>query len=244
MHLLGTVIILFLTHCLGGVAAFGSTLMALPLLLWSGWDLRSAVAVLLIVGSAQAIHMAWLTWRGADIKALLRIILLAGLGIPFGFAAAEYLPRQTLGICLGAVLVAAGLSRLLEHWCRREWRPPAWALFFLLAAGGVIHGAFGSGGATLTVYARYALKEKSAFRGTLSVMWVILNAIVIGGLIIEGQVGRSVAVVALPGVPVILLATWLGHKLAERLSQERFLDLVSLLLVLAGTMTIARNLVA
>lgn len=244
MDLISTVIILFLTHCLGGVAAFGSTLLALPLLLWSGWDLRSAVAVLLIVGSAQAISMACLTWHDADIKALLRILVLAGLGIPFGFAAAEYLPRQTLEICLGAVLVAAGLSRLLEHWHRREWRPPAWALALLLATGGVIHGAFGSGGATLTVYARFALKEKSAFRGTLSVMWVILNAIVIGGLIMEGQVGPNVAVVALPGVPTILLATWLGHKLAERLSQERFSDLVSVLLFFAGGLMIARNLLA
>ncbi|MCX6971807.1 MAG: hypothetical protein NTV93_16860 [Verrucomicrobia bacterium] len=45
----------------------------------------------------------------------------------------------------------------------------------LLIPGGIIHGAFGTGGAAITIFGRYTLPEKEAFRGSLSLMWVILN---------------------------------------------------------------------
>ncbi|MFW5681986.1 MAG: TSUP family transporter [Phycisphaeraceae bacterium] len=237
-----TLVILFATHLVGGLAAFGSTLLALPLLLLVGWELRPAVGVLLIVGSVQAVSMAVLTGRGADRAALLRMLLVAGAGLPVGFLFAHVLPQTGLQVVLGVVLAAAGASRLIEHWRKREWRPPAWALWTLLGAGGIIHGAFGSGGATLTVYGRYALPTKEAFRGTLSIMWVVLNVFVIGGLIAEGSVGGGVAKVALPGAVAILAATLLGHRLAERLSQARFRDVVAGLLCVAGAVTIARSL--
>ena len=236
-----TLVVLFLTHCLGGVAAFGSALLALPVLLLVGWDLRAAVATLLLVGTVQALHMTWLNWRWVDRRALARILIVAGIGVPIGFLTARMLPERGLGIALGFVLTVAGASRLAEHWTQTQWRPPGWGLQSLLFAGGVIHGAFGSGGATLTVYARYALPEKSRFRGPLSVMWVVLNTAVLVGLFADGAGGRDVATAAALGAPAVLLATWLGNRLAARLSQERFADVVAGLLCLAGLVTIVRN---
>jgi len=237
-----TLVILFATHLVGGVAAFGSTLLALPLLLVIGWELRAAVGMLLLVGSVQAVSMAVMTGRGADRAALLRMLLVAGAGLPVGFLAAEWLPGPGLGVALGGVLAAAGLWRLLEYRRGRAWRPPDWLLWALLGAGGIIHGAFGSGGATLTVYSRYALPTKEAFRGTLSIMWVVLNVFVIGGLIAEGAVGGEVAKVAVPGAIAIFAATLLGHRLAERLPEARFRDVVAGLLCIAGAVTIVRSM--
>ena len=234
--------IMFTTHFLGGIAAFGSALLALPVLLAVGWELRYAMAVLLLVGSIQSVYMAFLTGRNADWKELARILLLAGLAIPIGFLSAEYLPQRALQIALGAILVGAGASRLVEHWRGSSWQPPRWVLQALLVVGGIIHGAFGTGGATLTVYARYALHAKKAFRGTLPIMWIILNAVVIGGLVLGGDIDRSALVMVVPGVPTILVATWLGHRAAGTLSQERFSDMVALLLCAAGLITILRNL--
>jgi hypothetical protein len=233
--------IMFTSHFLGGIAAFGSALLALPVLLAVGWELRYAMSVLLLVGSMQSVYMAFLTGRDADWKALLKILLLAGLAIPVGFLSAELLPQRALQIALGVVLVGAGLSRLIERWRGSTWQPPRWVLQALLVLGGIIHGAFGTGGATLTVYARYALRAKEAFRGTLPIMWLILNAVVIGGLILRGDVDPSALAMVIPGVPTILVATFLGHRAAAKLSQERFSDLVALLLCAAGLITVIRN---
>lgn len=72
-------------------------------------------------------------------------------------------------------------------------------------------------------------------------MWCVLNVFVVCGLVLEGRVGRDVIVAALPGVPVVLLASWLGHQVARRLSQKQFADGVAVLLCIAGILTIARN---
>lgn len=53
--------------------------------------------------------------------------------------------------------------------------PPRFVMNSLLIPGGIIHGAFGTGGAAITIFGRYTLPEKEAFRGSLSLMWVILN---------------------------------------------------------------------
>jgi uncharacterized protein len=242
MQIATVLCILFVTHLLGGVAAFGSTLLALPLMLLIGWDLRPAVALLVIVGLVQALQMTFLTWRGTDRKALARILIVAGIGIPIGFGIAGVLPERGLGIFLGFLLIAAGASRLLERWTRKECLPPPWILNALLLIGGVVHGAFGSGGATLTVYGRYALKDKTVFRGTLAVMWSILNLAVLTGLVMEGSIGRHVILSALPGVPAVLLSTSLGHRVARALSQEQFANAVAVLLCMAGAMTVGRNI--
>jgi len=236
-----TLLILFVTHLVGGVAAFGSTLLALPLILLAGWELRPAVAMLLIIGSVQALSMAWLTGRDADWRVLRRIFVIAGIGLPLGFLFAHLLPQRALQAILGLVLACAGASHFVERRLGREWQPAGSVLNALLLAGGVIHGAFGSGGATLTIFGRYALPQKEAFRGTLSIMWVVLNVFVIAGLAAEGQVSYDVAEVAIPGAIVVFLGTVLGHRLATRLSQARFRDVVAALLVLAGGVTITRT---
>ncbi len=241
-ELVVTLFILFVTHLVGGIAAFGSTLLALPLLLLANWELRPAVALLLAGGTVQACYMAWLTGRGANLRILIKILILAGLGIPVGLLTAEMLPERGLQLCLGGVLFLAGASRLADHWRRTEWCPPAWALYCLLFSGGVIHAAFASGGATLTIYGRYALKTKETFRGTLSLMWVILNITVISALMVQGHLGINVGKAILPGAATIIVASFLGHRIAERLSQERFIDIVAGLLCVAGLITIIRRL--
>lgn len=241
MNLFIVLLVLFATHVLGGLAAFGSALLALPLLLAVGTGLTESVALVLAVGLAQGAHMAWLTGRNADRRVLRRMLLLAGCGLPVGFILATRLPGPLLQGALGVVLLAAGTSRLLEGHRTAPWSPPQRLLDGLLLLGGVIHGAFGTGGAAITVYGRYALPDKEAFRGTLSVMWIILNVPLFAALVWRSGVGGATIETALLAVPVVLLATWLGHRLAARLPPQRFADLVAVLLFAAGVLTLLRN---
>lgn len=237
-----TLLVLFVTHFIGGIAAFGSTLLALPLLLLLGWELQTAVVLLLIAGSVQALTMAALTWRGADRRKLRRIFLLAGAGLPVGLAIAEWLPRTALQCVLGALLILAGTSHVVEKSLKTQWCLPRWLLDALLVAGGIVHGAFGVGGATLTIYARYDLPTKEAFRGTLSVTLLVLNLFAIGGLAAKGHAGGGVLMPAVLGGIVIFMATILGNRLVARISQQSFRDLVSGLLIIAGLTTVARTM--
>ena len=233
-------LILFATHVLGGVAAFGSSLLAMPVFLALGVGLPEAVGLLLIVGLAQAVQMAWLAGRDADRRVLGRMVLGMGVGLPVGFLLAGWLPTVFVHALLGAVLLAAGVSHWIERCRGPGWYPGPALLNGLLLVGGVIHGAFGTGGAAVTVYGRYALPEKAAFRGTLSVMWVIITVPLLAGVCWRDGVGRETLALAIGAVPVVLLATWIGHRLALHLPRRFFSDLVAALLCAGGIFTLTR----
>ncbi|MGJ3243706.1 MAG: TSUP family transporter [Opitutales bacterium] len=236
-----TLLLVFFTHTLGGVAAFGSALLTLPLLLGIGWDLRPAVALILILGLAQSAHLALQSGRATDGRPLGAILIFAGLiGVPLGFLSVSLLPERGLDLALGLVLIGGGASRLWEQRLGRDLTAPVWLLRGLLVLGGLIHGAFGSGGAALAVYARFVFKDKETFRGTLAVMWVLLNIGMLTGLYLEGRLTGTVWATALPGIPVVFLATALAHRLAHHLSREQFGSVVAGLLCLAGVMTLLR----
>jgi len=96
----------------------------------------------------------------------------------------------------------------------------SWLLRGVLMLGGVIHGAFGTGGPFVVVYATKALPEKTLFRVTLCLLWFSLNSMMIIKWILSGGVwGRTTLQAisfSLPFLIVgILLGDWLHHKVNE-----------------------------
>lgn len=109
-----------------------------------------------------------------------------------------------------------------------------------LLGAGVVHGIYASGGPML-VYAigREGLTKK-VFRSTLSVVWILLNGILVVRFILGGvyvpNVLREVAFLV-PAVPVgIVLGEWVHDRVDER----RFKIGVLVLLVGAAISLIVR----
>ena len=231
---------IFATHWLGCIGSYGSTLLALPLLLWITSDLDTARLSLLIVGTVQAYHVFYLLWRDTDWRELGRMVLIAGLGMPIGFAAAKFLPRDPLVAALGVILVLSGLSKMIRGRDGETWRPPAWVLWVLLFIGGIVHGAFGTGGATVVIYAQHTFTRKEPFRATLCTFWVVLNTPLIFGFFRMEPLTHDGWVLTLVGVPLVFLANWWANRVALRMSQQRFMVFVSILLVISGVVTVAK----
>lgn len=234
-------IAIFATHWLGCIGAYGSTLLALPFLLWVPVDLATARLALLVIGTVQAYHVFFMIRRDTDRRQLLRMCLLAGAGMPFGFAAAEFLPRAPLVAALGVILMLSGLSKMVRGSDGQTWRPPARALDVLLFIGGIIHGAFGTGGATVVIYAQHTFERKEPFRATMSAFWVILNTPLIVAFFLSEPLPAGGWVLTAFGVPLVFLANWTANRVATRMSQARFMVFVSILLVISGVVTVAKT---
>ena len=76
-----------------------------------------------------------------------------------------------------------------------------------LALGGIAHGLFGTGGPMIVYVARRRLADKLAFRSTLAVLWLALNAALLTKFITTGlyqrpvfEVGSVLALVIVPGL--------------------------------------------
>ncbi|MCL5270510.1 MAG: sulfite exporter TauE/SafE family protein [bacterium] len=235
------IVAIAVTHWLGGVTAFGSTLLAFPVLVWL-IDLRSTRTILLLIGTIQAYQVFAYTYRGIDWRQFGRMALLAGLGLPVGMLAVRHLPEKPLLAFLGGVLVASGVSRLRAGSAAHSRGWPAPILDGLLVLGGIIHGAFISGGAALVVYAQHRLPEKEAFRGTLSMFWVAMNTILVGSFFLGDDHTRLALPILISAIPVAIGVSWLGNRTAGRLSQAAFTRLVAWLLIVGGVTTAVRML--
>ncbi|OPZ12207.1 MAG: Sulfite exporter TauE/SafE [candidate division BRC1 bacterium ADurb.BinA364] len=236
--------VIFATHFLGAIAAYGSTLLALPLLVFVVDDLPLSVLALVVIGAAQSYQVLWYTWRDVGWRVFGRMLAVAGAGLPIGFVALRVLPERPLMIFLGTILLASGVSRLAMRNGDGAWKPPRLALDALLFVGGVIHGAFASGGATVVVYAQYVFGSKETFRATLCAFWTVLNTVVIAATVAREPITREAWILIGAAGPLSLLANWLGNRCALRMSQDKFMRFVAALLALAGCVTIFRAVCA
>ena len=235
-------LIIFATHLAGAVAAYGSSLLALPLLVLVIADLDTAVYTLMIVGTVQVYHIVFYTYKDVVWREVRRVVIAAGVGLPFGYLLRERLPQAPLMVFLGAVLIAAGASSLLRRQMLNPKRPPEWALNALLLAGGVIHGAFLTGGVCLVLYARFAFDRKETFRATLCMIWLIMNTGLVLVTICLGNFTAPVVRLSAIALPFLFAGNWLGQRVAVRIRQKRFLQFVCVMLVISGLVMIGRVL--
>jgi uncharacterized membrane protein YfcA len=109
-----------------------------------------------------------------------------------------------------------------------------------MLGAGVVHGIYAAGG-PLLVYAvgREGLGKKE-FRSTLSMVWILLNIILITRFLRAGDYDPTVALdiaLLVPTVPLgILMGEWVHHKVDER----RFRIAVLILLAAAAISLIVR----
>ena len=235
-------VMILITHYISTITGYGSTMMALPLLIWITGDLQMSVVTLLLIGTVQAYYMAACNYRDADWHEIKRVLVWVGLGTPLGILSMRYLPKSILLGILGVVLILAGLSRVNPDSKYAQHMLPQWALKTLLFVGGILHGAFVCGGATIAVYAQHALVQKDKTRATLFVLWVIMNTALIATTMLHGAITKQVMTLSLVGLPFVILSAWLGDKTSQRLSQNQFTRYASLILIVSGISMIIKAL--
>ncbi len=235
--LLGLVVLI--TNFQEGVTGFGCTVLALPFATLILGRLDSAKYVLvmlawtlgLIIVSTSRKHIVW--------KEYARVGLMVGVGLPVGIWMAESLPEEGLRWVLAVFMVIIGVHGLLRQCTQEavEKKMSARTRFVassLLPLGGIIHGAFGSGGPLVVVYATRALPNKSVFRVTLSMMFLTLNTLLITRWVLTGQLTTQSLHIALGCLPFTLLGVTLGSWAHHRIAPVFFRRMVYTVLILSG----------
>lgn len=106
--------------------------------------------------------------------------------------------------------------------------------YFWLALSGVVHGIFASGG-PLLVYALSSLKmNKDAFRSNLSVIWAVLNTILVLSYLQTGKINfqsLQSSAFLLPMLPLGIIIGEIAHK---NLDEKKFKMIIFSILFFAG----------
>lgn len=242
--------IIAVTHIVGGIAAFGSTILAVALLVaFGGADRLDAwVGVLAACGMCQALMLVVTERHAVDWRALGWMVPCAAVTLPLGRWLVQRTDAHAIGFGLGLILAVAGLLELRGRADRgRLPRPVQGAL---LAASGVVHGGFASGGSVLVPLMRWVYPTRDAFRATLAAMWVALNGllltVVVSGYLVSGAPAPESPGVAMAflGIACVaaLLGTRAGQAIARRVNERVFARIVACVMVGVGALYLSRPL--
>jgi len=230
-------VVVFSTAFQEGITGFGCTVLALPfvtLLL----GLNVAIPVLVIQAWVLALlivlesrrHIVWHEFR--------HIALLVGVGLPLGMWLRQSVSEHDLKWIVAGFMVAVGVQGLARQFVggQHSKMTPRKKLFtsMFLPLGGVIHGAFATGGPLVVIYAARAITDKTLFRVTLCMVWVVMNTILIGQRMASSTLPGSTVKTAMCCLPFTLLGLVFGNRAHYRINERAFRKVVYSVLIASG----------
>lgn len=173
---------------------------------------------------------------------LQRLLPGMALGMPVGLYVFSSLDASLLKRLFGAFVVAAAaieLYRLRASGPRRALSPAA--TLALLFSGGVVHGAFSTGGPMAVYVTGRVIEDKSQYRATLSALWAILGAALVATYAATGRITAATGSITLVLVPSIVVGMALGEAAFRRVPVATFRKIVFGTLIASGTMLLVRG---
>ncbi len=228
------ILILAVSHFVGGIAAFGSSLLALPflLLLYGTGELSRILFVIVLAGMLQSLYLVLQNWKHCDIKTCALLLVGAACGIPIGMALVDVLPERGILLLLGMLTFLGGVMNLLK---RGEGSSLPWPLSLLVALiSGLIHGAFASGGTILVAYTQRLLPDRDRFRATLALFWTLLNAGFVIALFFRSEADAALLQQTGIACAVVLGVSFSANAVARNMNRVIFQRMISGLLMLSG----------
>jgi len=250
MELTLTLILLFglivlVTQTLEGITGFGSTVLALPFAVMVLGDLNKTVPILATHSWILAVYFVIVSWKHIVWKEFGFIALHVLIGLPVGYYLFKNLDDWYLKILLAWFMIGVGINGICvtRRSCRQTETPAEpvkkrLLMRVILFLGGVIHGAFASGGPFIVLYASRTLRDKTLFRVTLCLLWLCLNTILMIGWTLDRRWTPDVCYALVVSLPFLLLGIVIGDRLHHRASEYVFRLIVFALLVAGGCMVL------
>lgn len=223
-------------------AGFGAGLIAVPMLAFI-LPVPTAVAIAAIFTTVTSAGQIGRDWRQIAWSQFLLLSLFTVIGIGLGFYFLQTSDEKTLRRGLGVFLVLYSIYAL---WARgtAPVLPARWRGALAVGAGiaGGFFGALFGGGAgpIYVIYFNSLRLEREAFRVTMSTVVFVAGAARIAGYANFGFYRASTLTLLAAGLPLVMVGSWLGDRLAHHLNPRIFGALVGGLVLLAGAVLFLR----
>ena len=209
-----------------GVALIAVTLMSLYLPPQESIPLMSLLAATLSLVMLIRYRQAF-NWR-----ATVRLTAGAFFGIPLGVFLLRQLDGDLIIKTLGVVVIAYALYALSNMRLPELKRPFFGYIFGFF--GGILSGAYNTGGPPVIIYGNCRRWEPSAFKGNLQGYFLINSSIVVLTHWAMGNYSPLILQRYLFAVPAVFLGLGLGFALDGRVNPILFRKLVLILLLVLG----------
>lgn len=224
--------VLFVATLIRSAFGFGEALIAVPLLaLMIPVDVAAPVAVM--VSATVAFIVVVQDWRKVYLRSAGSLLLPTMLGIPLGLMLLKAVAEPVVKGVLACVIIAFSAHSLASR-KPRELGDDRFAWLFGFSAG-VLGGAYGMNGPPLVVYGSLRRWPPQHFRATLQGYFLPASLAGLWGYQLAGLWTPAVNRLYLVSLPLVVLATFLGRAINQRLTAHRFLLYVHRGLIAVGT---------
>ncbi len=234
-------LVIFGASIIESMTGFGSGILALPFLAVI-IGIKTAVPVIMAISVVFTSYMLLTNYQIIRWRVYLTIIFYVAFGLPFGIYIFSSFDENLLKTVLGTfVIISAVRSIYLMKYPAQDKHSKAYSIFqrLTLIGGGVIQGAFATGGPLIIIYSADKLKDKSEFRATMSSVWLTLNIVLIAkNFIVGGIMTKNVFIIFAAAFPFFIAGTAIGFKLHKKISTSAFNLAVNSVLLFAGISTI------
>ena len=236
LNLIWLAAIVLISYTTQAMSGFGSTILALTLGVHF-YPIDVLLPVLVPLDMIVNIYIVTRHHRHISRPHLFRSILPAmSVGVLAGIIAFQYIEGVLLKKLFGVLVILLSireLFRLLRNRKDENVLSNQKATGFIAAAG-IVHGIYASGG-PLLIYAVSRLNlPKSVFRSTLGAVWFFFSVILTASYLIAGKFTVQSLKFILILLPIIFLGILLGEWLHHRIDEFRFKIFVFGVLLFAG----------
>lgn len=238
-------IVVFLMHIMETIAGFGSTSIGIPILALA---IGTEKSLLLLSAAGLALCLIVLSTQYKKIQYKELFIILACIVpiMPVGYLLYAKL-RTTewiLRLIMGTFITIISAREIWRRIVRKDNSdPPRWLIYSSLGVGAIVQGMLSIGGALINVYALTRIKDKSEFRATMVVVWLVTNIIsLMFRVFVLHAYTAAMWTAVLYSLPLIGAAYYLGNKLHNRIPNERFANVVYCIQLTSGIISISSGI--
>jgi len=229
--------IIFIAYTIKGLSGFGSGLIAIPLLAFI-FPLTFIVPVLGLLSYSGTIMQSFHYRKQVVWRDMLPIIPFSILGIVIALWLLVNVDANLLVMALGVFVLLYAIYSLLPLPVPAGGRQ--WAIV-AGCGGGMVGALFGTGGPFYVVYLKMRRLNKDQFRATIAMIFLLDGGARMTAYALNGLFTSQVLWLVLTLLPVLFASMYIGHHLHIRIDQQRFNQVISLLLMLSGIMLIIKS---
>jgi len=231
-------LIIFTASLIQGMTSFGSSLFALPLLLFF-LDIREIVPLLASYNLIMNSMIFKRVGKDADLKKISPLLITAIIFTILGSFLLKNLEANPIKITVGILLFVTAVSNLFG--LKIKFKNPDHYYIPVGIFSGALNGATGMSGPPVLLFLSNLDVPKNVFRATLTSYFWVLNVVAIVMFIIQGLYDATVLRIVLYYLPALIGGTWVGIQLGERFDERLFKRIVLIIMVAMSLNLIVRS---
>lgn len=231
-----TGLVVFIAYIVRGMSGFGTSLVAIPILVYV-LPIHAAVPMMsllgliamLMLGVRDREHVCW--------DEMWRLLGPTLLGVFAGVYVFRLLDASLMQKLLGSFIVSYSIYIVVSEFLRtRELRCSAHWAYPAAFVGAVVDTIFGGGGGLLVViYMHRRRYDKVEFRATLAVLWLLELIVRCGGFALSGYYDPRLLLLIAVAAPFMWFGNRTGERLTSAMSPRVFSRVLAVVLFASGT---------